>query len=77
MAGAEFPEILQEKKRAIQGPKEERPAWPPGYIAGIRAGLIRHNAASSPAGSDRFLRISCLKPESSISNSEGQESMLE
>jgi hypothetical protein len=57
---------------AIRVRKEETPAPPLGYIAGIRAGLVRQNAASSPASSEKFLHFCGVKPESSIGLTIGQ-----
>jgi hypothetical protein len=59
---------------AIRVRKEETPAPPLGYIAGIRAGLVRQNAASSPASSEKFLHFCGVKPESSIGPFIGQAS---
>jgi hypothetical protein len=67
---------LEEKVRnriaAIRVRKEETPAPRLGYIAGIRAGLVRQNAASSPARSEKFLHFCGVKPESSIGLTIGQ-----
>ena len=51
---------------------EETPAPRLGYTAKIRAGLVRQNAASSPASSEKFLHFCGVKPESSIGPSIGQ-----
>jgi hypothetical protein len=59
---------------AIRVWKEETPAPPLGYIAGIRAGLVRQNAVSSPASSEKFLHFCGVKPESSIGPLIGQAS---
>jgi hypothetical protein len=57
---------------AIRVRKEETPAPRLGYTAGIRAGLVRQNAASSPASSEKFLHFCGVKPESSIGLPIGQ-----
>jgi hypothetical protein len=67
---------LEEKVRnriaAIRVRKEETPALRLGCIAEIRAGLVRQNAASSPARSEKFLHFCGVKPESSIGLTIGQ-----
>ena len=57
---------------AIRVRKVETPAPPLGYTAGIRAGLVRQNAASSPSSSEKFLHFCGVKPESSIGPPNGQ-----
>jgi hypothetical protein len=55
--GMNLEEKVRNRIAAIRVRKEETPAPRLGYIAGIRAGLVRQNAASSPASSEKFLHL--------------------
>src|SRR6266702_3566619 len=53
-------------------PREETTAPPPGCTTKNRAGLLRQNAVSSPACSEKSLQFCGVKPESSIGPTIGQ-----
>jgi len=70
--GMNLEEKVRSRIAAIRVRTEETPAPRLGYTAGIRAGLVRQNAASSPASSEKFLHFCGVKPESSIGPPIGQ-----